>query len=87
MVNQADIKEHMQVIGTDGIVVGIVDRLEGGTYSIKLARDLDEHVHHWIALASIKRVDAKGVHLKTDAHTAQATWQSSPPVPVTNVSR
>ncbi len=86
MVKQADIKEHMQVLGLDGNVVGIVDRLEGGTQSIKLERDLDEHVHHWIPLASVKRVDAKGVHVKTDAQTAQATWQSSPPGQITNIS-
>jgi hypothetical protein len=82
MINQGDIKEHMNVIGQDGIVIGMVDKLEGGTQTIKLARDMDEHVHHWIPLGWVKKVDAKGVHITKDALTTQASWQSSPPTPI-----
>lgn len=82
MFNPSDIKQHMDVIAKDGAVIGVVDHLEGGTQSIKLTRDLKLHVHHWISLEWVKKVDAKGVHLSKDGDAARESLQSSPPVPV-----
>lgn len=79
MFNPTDIKQHMNVIAKDGTVIGIVDQLEGGTQSIKLTRDLDSRVHHWISLECVKKVDAKGVHLSEDGDAARQSLQSSPP--------
>ena len=79
MFTQSDIKEHMRVIADDGVVIGLVDQLEGGTQTVKLERDVDEHVHHWIPLAWVKKVDARGVHINANAATACTRWQSSPP--------
>ncbi len=80
MFNPSDIKEHMQVVSSDGNVVGMVDKLEGGTHCIKLARDQDQQVHHWIPIAWVKKVDSKGVHVSQNADTVRAEWASNPPV-------
>lgn len=79
MFTSSDIKEHMQITGKDGIAIGLVDCLEGGTQSIKVTRDQGEHVHHWIPLAWVKKVDAKGVHVNKDAAEVLASWKASPP--------
>lgn len=39
-----DIREHMEVIGADGVHIGTVDRVEGGR--IKLSRDDSGEGHH-----------------------------------------
>lgn len=44
MQNLSSIREHMEVIGADGVHVGVVDKVEGGR--IKLTRDEVEGRHH-----------------------------------------
>jgi len=47
MTNLTGIREHMEVIGADGVHVGIVDRVEDNR--IKLARsDSEDYRHHFI---------------------------------------
>jgi hypothetical protein len=43
-MNLSSIKEHMNVIGADGVHVGTVDRVEGGR--IKLTKDGSGAGHH-----------------------------------------
>ena len=79
MVHQSDIKVHMDVHAEDGTVLATVERVEGGTNSIRLSRDLTTGVHHWIPLAWVQRVNKKGVHLHMPADQVRQTWQESPP--------
>ena len=79
MVHQSDLKEHMDVHAEDGTVLARVERVEGGTDSIRLSRDLATGVHHWIPLAWVQRVNKKGVHLHMPADQVRQTWQESPP--------
>jgi hypothetical protein len=44
MSNLSGIREHMEVIGADGVHIGTVDRVEGGR--IKLSRDDSGEGHH-----------------------------------------
>ena len=60
------IKEHMEVIGADGIHVGTVDRVEGGR--IKLTKkDSGEGSHkghhHYISTALVAEVEGDKVRL------------------------
>ena len=75
MAKTEDIEEHMEVLGSDGKHVGIVDHLEGAA-RIKLAKDDPKAGgrHHFIPLDWVDRVDAH-VHLNKPSRDAMAEWQ------------
>jgi hypothetical protein len=77
MINAQSIKEHMEVLGSDGQHVGAVDHLEG-TDKIKLTKsDIKSGgQHHVIPLAWVANVDTS-VHLSKPAKDAMAQWQAA----------
>jgi hypothetical protein len=77
MVKAQDIKEHMQVLGSDGQHVGTVDYLEGAD-KIKLTKSdpASGGKHHLIPLTLVDHVD-QHVHLKKPAKDVQAQWQTA----------
>ncbi len=69
----ADIREHMDVIGSCGNKLGRVDRVEGS--SIKLTRnDSPDGQHHLIPMSWVSRVDSQ-VHLSKNCGEAKREWQ------------
>ena len=77
-MNSADIREHMEVIGSDGSRVGTVDKVEGQT--IKLAKN-DPNAsgsHHWIPMDWVQRVD-QHVHLSKSRDEVSRNWQTAAP--------
>jgi hypothetical protein len=77
MVQAAQIKEHMEVLGSDGQHVGTVDHVEGSD-KIKLTKTDPKAggKHHFIPLSLVERIDAH-VHLNTSAKDVQAQWQTA----------
>jgi hypothetical protein len=77
VTDTSKIKEHMQVVGSCGKVVGIVDRVEG--ISIKLTKDGPEArgSHHYIPVDWVQKVDQQ-VHLSKPCADAQMEWQGHP---------
>ena len=77
MTDTSKIKEHMQVVGSCGKQVGVVDRVEG--MSIKLTKTGPEArgSHHFIPLDWVLRVDQE-VHLSKPCADAQMEWQGHP---------
>ena len=74
MANPSQIREHMEVLGSDGEHVGTVDSLEGDDM-IKLARtDSPDGKHHYLAVDLVDRVD-EHVHLNLTAEEAVAEWE------------
>ena len=70
-----NIREHMEVVGSDGAVVGSVDHVQGS--DIKLTKGSDKSgQHHFIPLAWIASVDSK-VHLAKSARDAKAQWRAA----------
>jgi hypothetical protein len=68
MVATSDIREHMEVIGADGLHVGTVDHLDGGR--IKLTRsDSSDGQHHYLDVGLVDHVD-QHVHLNVSAEEA-----------------
>jgi hypothetical protein len=69
------IQEHMEVLGSDGQHVGVVDHLEGED-RIKLTKsDADaDGLHHYIPVDWVDHVDAH-VHLKKSSHEAKREWK------------
>jgi hypothetical protein len=68
-----EIKEHMEVIGADGVHVGTVDKVEG--QRIKLTKaDSGEGKHkghhHFIDLSLVAEVESQKVRLSANADVA-----------------
>jgi hypothetical protein len=68
-----NIKEHMEVIGADGVHVGTVDRVENG--KIKLTKaDSGEGKHkghhHFIDLGLVAEVESQKVRLSANGNVA-----------------
>ena len=73
MASTGKIREHMEVIGADGVHVGTVDRVEGDR--IKLTRkDSGEGSHkghhHYVPAALIAEVEGDKVRLSANAAVA-----------------
>lgn len=78
MVDAKDIKEHMEVVGADGVHIGKVDHMDGDR--LKLTRKDTEHGkdsdhHHYVPLANIASVDEGKVWLSADAANARQLMQ------------
>jgi hypothetical protein len=76
MVAPTMIKEHMEVLGVDGVHVGTVDQMEGRD-QLKLTKDDADAggEHHFIRLAWVDHVDST-VHLKQSGAEAKARWKT-----------
>jgi len=76
MVHQSDIKEHMEVVGSDGQHVGTVDHLAKSGL-IKLTKnDTPDGKHHLIPVAWVERID-QHVHLSKSSQEAKQQWQTA----------
>nr|WP_303704837.1 DUF2171 domain-containing protein [Brevundimonas naejangsanensis] len=73
MINASMIKEHQEVVGSDGGHVGRVDHVKGD--QIELAKlDLGSGLkHHIIPVSWVSRVD-EHVHLNLSKDEAKARW-------------
>jgi hypothetical protein len=71
MADLSAVREHMEVVGADGVHVGTVDRVEGGR--IKLTKkDSGSHGdhHHFIAGALVAAVEGDRVRLSANGDAA-----------------
>jgi hypothetical protein len=73
MVNTKSIREHMEIIGADGVHIGTVDKVEGDR--IKLTKKdsgqgSHEGHHHYIASSLIAEVEGDEVRLSANADVA-----------------
>ena len=77
MINTSQIREHMEVVGADGVHVGTVDRMER-TGQIKLTKSdpLSEGTHHQVPLGWVDHVDSK-VHLSKISDELLAYWKAA----------
>lgn len=78
MVDASQIKEHAEVVGSDGQHVGTVDHMEGAD-QIKLTKK-DTSAggqHHLIPLAWVATIEGDKVKLSKPASEASASWTSA----------
>jgi len=72
MADASKIKQHMEVIGADGVHIGTVDRVQGGR--IKLTRkdsgQAHRDHHHYIDLSLVADVEGQKVRLSANANVA-----------------
>ncbi|MCC7251435.1 DUF2171 domain-containing protein [Hyphomicrobium sp.] len=74
MIDSSKIREHMEVVGSDGEHVGTVDHCEGADI-IKLTKNdpAANGEHHYIPMAWVNRIDQR-VHLAHPASEARLHW-------------
>ena len=68
-----DIREHMEVIGADGVHVGTVDRIEGDRIKLtKADSGQGEHQghHHFVSRGLVANVEDDRVRLSANADVA-----------------
>lgn len=70
------VKEHMEVVGSDGEHVGTVDKLRGDRIILTKNDEDAGGVHHSIPSSWIKAVDATRVTLEKTAAQAQDAWRT-----------
>ena len=80
-----DIKEHMEVIGADGVHVGTVDKIEGGR--IKLTKKDSgggghKGHHHFIEKSLVAGVEGNKVRLSANAAVAVTMEEEKSSKPV-----
>ncbi len=79
MASGMQLKEHMEVVGSDGKHVGIVDRLESdGRIKLAKADPKAGGRHHFIPRDWVGRVGAH-VHLTKTSREAMEQWQTAEP--------
>lgn len=85
MVDASQIKEHMEVVGADGVHVGKVDHMDGNR--IKLTRKDEAHGqsrdhHHYLPLANVSSVDGGKLWLSADASNAAQLFEEKDGSPI-----
>lgn len=73
MAGTDGIREHMEVIGADGIHVGTVDHVEGGRIKLTKAdsgQGAHEGHHHYIPAGLVAEVEGDRVRLSANADVA-----------------
>ncbi|WNO54696.1 DUF2171 domain-containing protein [Stakelama saccharophila] len=82
MADTSQIKEHMNVVGADGVHLGTVDHLDGDR--IKLTRtdspqteDGQGAKHHYIPAGLVAEVEGDTVRLSATAQNAQDMFEEA----------
>ncbi len=79
MTDESRIKEHMEVIGADGVHLGTVDRVEGGRIkltkkdsSAQIAQASGSHEghHHYISTGLVAEVEGDRIRLSATGANA-----------------
>ena len=71
MADLSQVREHMEIVGADGVHVGTVDKVEGNR--IKLTKpDSGSHTghHHYISAGLVAAVDGGKVRLSANGNNA-----------------
>ena len=77
MAGFEDIREHMEVIGADGVHLGTVDRIEGDRIKLIRADSGVAHTehHHFIPRGLVADVEGDKVRLSATAETVATLFE------------
>lgn len=72
MAGFEDVREHMEVIGADGVHVGTVDRIDGDRIKLTKSESMGSHEghHHFISRGLVAEVEGDKVRLSANADVA-----------------
>jgi hypothetical protein len=74
MVDKAEIKEHMEVVGSDGQHVGTVDHLDGDRLKLTRTDPTAGGEHHYIHIDMIQSASGGKITLSRTAAQARDEW-------------
>jgi len=88
MVDLSQIREHMEVIGADGVHVGTVDRVEGDRLKLT-RRDSGSHGdhHHYVAAGLIAEIEGDRVRLSANGAVATLLEEEPGGEPISDIRR
>lgn len=72
MIDQSQIREHMEVVGSDGQHVGTVDKLDGMRIKMTKEDPAAQGEHHFLPFSAIESVQDGKLHLNLSAAEAMA---------------
>ena len=73
MIDAGSIREHMEVVGSDGKHVGKVDHVLGG--DLQLTRSLGAGSHHLLALTYVDTISGDKVRLSITEDEVKDRWR------------
>ena len=76
MVDVSQIREHMEVVGSDGKHVGAVDEIEGARLKLTRTDPAAGGEHHYFHLDMVAAVEDGKVRLTRTAEQARDEWGS-----------
>lgn len=77
MINPSEVREQMEVVGSDGQHVGTVDKCENDRIKLTRKDPAAQGQHHYIDLADADRIDGNRVRLRVPAQQAMQAWQTA----------
>ena len=75
MIQTSDIREHMEVVGSDGGHVGKVDHVLGGDIELSKMDLGSGFKHHMIPLTWVEAIQENKVCLSLTKDAAKAAWR------------
>ena len=75
MINASQIKEHMEIKGSDGSHVGTVDRVEGNRIKLTRSDPAAGGAHHYLDLGMVNDIKDDAVCLSKTAAEAKRMLQ------------
>ncbi len=75
MVNASQIKEHMEIKGSDGSHVGTVDRVDGNRIKLTKSDPAAGGEHHYLDLGMVDEIKGDAVCLSKTADEAKQMLQ------------
>ena len=79
MIDTSGIREHMEVVGSDGVHVGTVDHLDNGAIKFTKTDPAADGQHHWLSLELVRAIEGDKVHLSLPAGEARRQWIETHP--------
>ena len=79
MVDVQNIREHQEVVGSDGEHIGTVDHLDGNTIKLTKNDKAAFGQHHWVPLELVDSIDGEKVRLNVPTGEAQQQLLSTGP--------
>jgi hypothetical protein len=75
MQTASNIREHMEVLSSDGKHVGTVDRVEGERIKLTKSDPASGDQHHFIGLDAVESIEDGKVCLNTTEQETRDMWQ------------
>jgi len=76
MIQPSEIREHMEVVGSDGGHVGRVDKVMGDEIELTKLDIASGLRHHMIPMTWVEMVDQDTVRLNMTKDAAKAAWRT-----------